>query len=128
MIQLRASWPTTPAQQARGRLFNPVYAAMDTGDLKGNLKISYPSGSRVTTVVSVALADGGLEDIAKVHYSGDTEDCRITQLEFGGILEARPEVLEAVRRASGLDPPTPRPAEGTATPTVSGAGPPSGSA
>lgn len=53
VIEVRASWPTTREQQARGRLFQPAYRALDVGDLAGHLRISYPRGPKPIAVVDV---------------------------------------------------------------------------
>lgn len=55
-ITVRASWPQTPEQQARGRLSKPVYSALNVGDLEGHLRLSYPKGPRPATLVSVGMA------------------------------------------------------------------------
>lgn len=91
-ISIRASCPTTFDQQARGRSFKPIYAAMDTADLQGHLKLSCPRGSQPVTVVPVGLTDGRLEDIAKVFFSDFSESCRVFKIDFGPLLKARPHI------------------------------------
>lgn len=59
------------------------------------------------TVVSAGLANGQLEDIAEVIRSDPTEHCRIVAIDFGPLLEARPQIPNAVATATGLEPPPP---------------------
>lgn len=119
-ITVRASWPTTPEQQARGRLFKPIFDALNVGDLAGHLRISYPRGPKPVTVVSVGLSNGAMEDILRVHFSDTSDHPTIVDLDFGGILTQRPEVLNNAGIAAGITPQASAGATGTQGPTGGG--------
>lgn len=115
-IKLRAQWPTSSDQQARGALFKGIYDAIDQGELAGLLRLSYPKGPRPKTIVSVMLCDGSLEEIATVVFSDFSDDPWVIGVTPGERLAGNAPMLTEVRRAAGLAAaPSPQ------TPTAAGA-------
>lgn len=78
----------------------PHYSAMDTRAPGRHLKLSYPRGPMRTMVVSVGLSDGHSEDVVKVIFSDSLEKCHLVKMDFGPLLEARPQVFQAVANAT----------------------------
>lgn len=102
LIRLRAQWPTTADQQARGGLFRDIFAVLNQGPLKGHLRLSYPRGRRPRTQVSVELEDGSLEDIVTIEFSDYSESPSIVGFEAGKRMNEVPEILAAARAAAGF--------------------------
>lgn len=64
-ITVRASWPASPEKDARGRLFKPIFDALNVGDLARHLRINFPRGPKSITAASVGLTNNVMQDILK---------------------------------------------------------------
>lgn len=75
---------------------------MGTEPFRGNLSVRYPQGPGPTTVISVAIEDGVLEELMRNAFTGDLVNEAVFKLEVGQVVQDTPDMLRAVKAAAGM--------------------------
>lgn len=97
-IKLPAGWPTTLEQQTRGRLLNPLYAAVGDGPFAGHLRVGYQEAHDRRHSFRLPYRTAP----SSVGYAVDPDNERVVRIEAGPELIKRPEVLKPIETAAGM--------------------------